>query len=46
MIMLEKTKRIATLKVRVKTMRILLTERETRARIAAALERQAKRIYR
>jgi len=46
MIMLKKINRIATLKVKVKTLRILLEEDKTRQRIAAALKRQAERIYR
>jgi len=46
MLMLKKANRIARLKVRIKTMRILQQEDETRQRIAAALKRQAERIYR
>jgi len=46
MIMLKKANRIAALKVRVKTMKVLLEERKTRARIADALKRQTERIYR
>ncbi len=46
MIMLKKANRVATLKVKVKTLHLLLTEKRTKARIAAALKRQAERIYR
>jgi len=46
MIMLKKANRVATLKIRLKTMRILQKEDETRQRIAAALKRQAERIFR
>lgn len=46
MLLLKKANRINTLKVRIKTMRILKKEDETRQRIAAALKQQAERIYR
>ena len=46
MLMLKKIHRIAAVRVRIKTMRILLTEQETKRRIADALKRQAERIYR
>lgn len=46
MLMLKKAIRIEALKVRIKTMRILKKEDETRQRIADALKRQAERIYR
>ena len=45
MIMLKKANRINLIKVRVKTMRILLLENETKRRIADALKRQSERIF-
>lgn len=46
MILLKKAHEIKVLRIRVKTLQIDLEAERTRKRIAAALKRQAERIYR